>query len=260
MEFYFLVRSYDFSALQKHALYLANRVDVHGLHLSFDKPSPTIRKLFAGNARAPDITLVPNGIGQQEMDAWNGLWVSAMSGQEWSYVASKQEVKGKSYWSINAEFQSAEIQLETIRDIFLKLVNLIRPDLAFGFDEYGAPYNVRYFSSDLGLWAGLRDVYWLNYYGEKYTNLIGFDRIKETPQVSTANEIDRGLLFVVDKPQLNNRQEIINKIGKEYFVSESIHAGANQSTGIIGLIKTIYQLSHDKNVRSKVAARRPLVD
>ena len=258
MEYRFLLENYSFDDLKTHALYLADRVGVDGLFLSFDKPSSEIRKLSNEHGGTPEITVIPNDIGQREMDVGSGLWISATSDKKWRYVASKQEVNGSPYWLVNVEFEESTLESESIIDVFLALIEQIRPDLAFGYSEFGAPYDIRYFSSDLGPWAGLRDLYWLNYYGDRYSRLIGIDRIKNVEQITNLEEIKKGVFFTLDKSLLNNRQEIISRIGNEYFIRESISGGAEQSSGFFQLFKTLYHLSKDSN--DAIAKKRPPLD
>jgi len=260
MEFIFFVEKYDFSGLRKHARLTADKLGVKGLYLEFDKPSPSIKAILTGSERVPYLEIVPDDLGAQEMVQWNGLWVSAKSDPEWSFVVTKWQVNGHDYWSIKTKFSVKNVDLESVAAIFSELVESISPDLGFGFDDVATPYNVSYFSNSLGPWAGLRDLYWFNYYGRKYLDLIGVERLKKIPEIVLMQSWSDGIFFVIDKKYLPHRRRIINQIGEEYFIHKSITGGAEEKVGILQLFKTVYKLSQNKDAKVEMAERRPSLD
>ena len=261
MDFIFYVNRYGFSNLRKDAYLAAEQLGINRLILEFDKPGPSIKSLLEKGEKAPLLEKVPDDLGCHEMDRWNGLRVASLSDPGWSFVVTKWQVNGVEYWSIKCGFSLSNKDLGRLKSLFIRLVESISPDLAFAYDEVAAPYNVRYFAHDLGPWAGLRDVYWFNFYGKKYARLIGRERVKKIPEVLTLDDIDDGFLFVLDKESLTNRRNIIKQIGDEYFAETSPKVGgAEEKVGLVQLFKTIYHLSRDKDDAKVIAAKRPHLD
>jgi hypothetical protein len=261
MELIFFVDRYDFSKLKKDAKFAADKVGVAGIVLAFDKLSSSMKSLLEEGEKAPLLERVPDDFGHQEMKRWNGLWLSSKNDPSWSFVATKWQVKDKDYWSITVELSAQKVDIDTMQSLFVELIESISPDLAFGYDEFAAPYNVSYFKNKLGPWAGLRDVYWLNYYGKKYAELVGIDTLKKIPQVLTVQDLKDGIFFLLDKGSLRGRNEVINQIGNGFFIrtSPSI-GGAEEKVGILQLFKTIYSLSREKDNGGEIAKKRPSPD
>jgi hypothetical protein len=260
MDFVFYVDRYTFCQLKEDARLAAEQVGLGGLVLEFDKPSPLIKALLEEGEKVPLLERVPDYLGNQEMSKWNGLWVACRNDASWSFVTTKWQVNGSDYWSIKCTFSPGNLDAGAIKSTFLQLIESISPDLAFAYDDFAAPYSVSYFKHSLGPWAGLRDVYWLNYYGKRYASLIARDTFRQISEVMSLEDVNDGFLFVVDKGSLLERHQIIEQIGKDYFVeTPPLVGGATEKVGILQLFKTIYSLSRDKGDREEIAAKRPPV-
>jgi hypothetical protein len=260
MDFVFYVDRYSFSQLKEDARIAAEKVGLAGLVLEFDKPSPLIKSLLGKGEKAPLLERVPDDLGQQEMNRWNGLWVASRDDASWSFVATKWQVKGSDYWSVKCVFTPVNLDAGTIKSTFHRLVESLSPDLAFAYDDFAAPYNISYFKHSLGPWAGLKDVYWFNYYGKRYASLIGKHSLESISEVVSLEDVNDGFLFVLDKKSLSARRQIIDQIGSDYFVETSPSiGGATEKVGILRLFATIYSLSKEKGDSNEIAVKRPSV-
>ncbi len=129
-------------------------------------------------------------------------------------------------------------------DLFGKVSVLFQADFSFVFGENrgsGEYFDVSYSSNDegLGLAAGLRDVYWLNFYGETFVKLIGAENICELPAFEIS-ETDSGIFVQVSErveDAYRFRIAIKNQIGNQYFVPKGRRLEHVDSGGVLRLAR-----------------------
>ncbi len=215
-----------------------------------DIPTPLKEtKQFALNSNNKiDIASLPEALGSKEIERGNGIVVLSEREDDWSISLFKQFSLNRSCWLIKITFNADKFNEGQVEELFVSLINRLAPSLATFHLSSNGPFDVAYYSSPIGLWAGLRDVYVLNYLGKEYSELIGKDKLISNKLFDDARELDVGVYFKVSKDMLQKREQLIESIGVEYFVKDRKTQGGKveEKAGFIALMKTLYQLSRDE--------------
>lgn len=154
-----------------------------------------------------------------------------------------------------------------IEKLCINLINNIDVDLLFCYENNISPNNfdISYGSHDrgIGIKAGLRDVYWLNYYGESFAQLIGINKLLALP-VFSVEPIECGVFFKITEnteDAYSYRPTIKAQIGENFFVPKDIDGKTHMSktkekSGLFGLFSHMLHLSRAPE-NTLVAESRP---
>jgi len=155
---------------------------------------------------------------------------------------------------------------DVLRNLFATVSGAIEADFSFMYGENagsGKYFDIGYAAndSDLSIAAGLRDVYWLNFYGASFVEAIGTDTLGELT-VYEMSRLNNGVLVrtterIEDAYDLRN--VIRNQIGLDCFVPKSTPVPSRDVVGVVGLVRQMLALANSPKERD-IATIRPKFD
>jgi hypothetical protein len=259
--FGFHFKDLNFDNLKNLAKFAAKRAGVDSLYLSIPEPKIETKKYKIAGTNNIDFYSIPASIAKQEIERSNGTVILSGTNSTWSLYLFKKSTSQGENWLIQLEFDVSKLSDAEIIELFLEFVTKLGDlYLGYGYDTKYGNFNHRYYSNYHGLWAGLRDVYWINFYGKEYVDLIGKEKLLNCDLLEKSGECAGGIYFVVLSACLKNRDAVITKIGDEYFVIDhkSTKFGVEERTGVFALFKTIGGLLKD-NTENEIATKRPFM-
>lgn len=125
------------------------------------------------------------------------------------------------YSSLDVDIDKS-ISFEEIEKLFLELSVILNVAFSFALPYHEQKYDISYSGHDekIGIKAGLRDVYWLNFFGKPFVDIISSEKLLNL-QVSKSLEYgDNIYVKLSDSPTeaLAKKESIKTQIGEEYFV------------------------------------------
>lgn len=193
-----------------------------------------------------------------ERDADNKTYdFDAIKGGQWHELYRKEgniffelnDINGRisridGFENFSVALKRTDIVPRRLIDMFKSISELLRADLSFLFGENrgsGKYFNIAYGSNDagLGVSAGLRDIYWLNYYGKPFVEAIGMHKLRELAVFDFA-ETESGVFFQTTEnveDAVEVKDSIIEQLGIQYFVPRTKPIKFADSSGFLGLAK-----------------------
>jgi len=145
--------------------------------------------------------------------------------------------------------------IETINKLLINISKLLKSDLSLILQtniRTNISIDCAYGAHDkgIGIKAGLRDVYWVNYYGNSFAELIGKEKLLDLP-VSEAKAVGEGVYFkLTEEPEdaFALKNAIKAQIGEQYFVPKDIKgkkhmANTKEKSGLFGVFSHLLHLS-----------------
>ncbi len=137
------------------------------------------------------------------------------------YIQSGENFNSLSVQMVDSLVTSDENKSQFI-DLFTKSCLNFDCELGFCYLAEAPGYNGSYRSSRESIASGIRDVYWLNFYGEKLVNLIGDSKLRSLKGCYSKSFDKRGIMFQIsDEPKcIQVKDAVMTSIGSEYFVGK----------------------------------------
>jgi|GEM_PF-2878226 len=207
----------------------------------------TIPGVDASNDFKFSFDMINNNKFDYSFDQIQSIWLNKKNGK---LSGSIQLDDSDNFFSLEVELDFE--RLDEVTNFFsdAKLISLIDFGYAYQTDiqtdiyldiSYGANEN------GLGIKAGLRDVYWLNYYGKEFVEMIGENKIKNLPAYKL-HQLNDSILYVISKnpgEAYQLKEKIKGIIGDEFFVEsiKSLKSIPQESNGVTGLFRHLFKLS-----------------
>lgn len=235
------------------------------LTYEYERPTQEMINTFGKEAREIPVAKIPSNIWQSEMENNLGCYYSASGGPiAWNLTIFRHEVLNQPFCSFDLELENT-FEKEPLIDLFLSLINTCSPKLAYCycFEEGMEPFDMAYYSNRFGVWAGLRDIYWLNYYGKEFVDLMGATHLTSIGSAQRGFKVNEGVFVQIQEKFLYNRALVKDEIGKEFFVEKKVNYPDTPSeiTGLFAMIRYFWQLmKEDKKRDQEVAPARPKIE
>ncbi|MEO1245947.1 MAG: hypothetical protein AAFX56_09730 [Pseudomonadota bacterium] len=146
-------------------------------------------------------------------------------------------------------FKNLSAEPNALIRLFMTISKLTSADFSFVYGENLRSekyFNVAHFAHEegLGLAAGLRDVYWLNFYGKSFTQLIGVENLLEL-SVFDVSEFEDGVCVRVSE-KIEDAYElkdlVKSQVGEEYFVPKRKSTEQVRSGGILRFLGVLWAI------------------
>jgi len=151
--------------------------------------------------------------------------------------------------------KDSSLRPSSLNEMFREASASLRADFSFMFGENrasGKYFDISYSANDdgLGLAAGLRDVYWLNFYGTPFVNAIGIENLCELPAFEISDTEHGVFVRITERAEdAHDLKDVLrNQIGNQYFVPKGVHLASTNSSGIVAFLRhlvTIAKLPKD---------------
>ncbi len=218
---------------------------------------------FKEKAKKIPLSKIPNNIGQSILENCNyGFVCSSSESIYWELIVFKHEVLNKPFWSVDLEFES-KFEQDFLIDLFLGLIEKTSPKLAYCFDKSMNCFDCHYYSNRFGIWAGLRDIYWLNYYGKEFVDLIGSTYLSGINSAKKGFKFNDGFFLQIQEKSLYNRDLVKKEIGEEFFIKKRVNDDndPHEMIGFFALIRFLWKLRKEDKQRDKeLAPSRPKIE